>query len=133
MLNELIQRFPYQFKDNIGICIARGWDPLFTKLCEDIDAVTNDDPHGLHYGFHWTQVKEKFGTARLYWAIAGPRERCNALINVAQNQIDEICIICGTEPATIDYRGGYLLNLCEHHTKQRKADPESLESPWDFD
>lgn len=55
MLKELSHRFPYQFKDNdtIAIDVARGWAPLFTKLCEDVDAITNDDPSGLHYGFHW--------------------------------------------------------------------------------
>jgi hypothetical protein len=51
MLSELKQRFPYQFEGkNIGISIARGWDSLFTKLCEDIDAITHDDPRGSHYG-----------------------------------------------------------------------------------
>jgi len=134
MLTELKQRFPYQFKGkNIGISIARGWDSLFTKLCEDIDAITSHDPRGLHYGFHWIQVKEKFGTARLHWEISGPRERCNALVHAAESQIRKICIICGTAPANIDDTGSYLLNLCEHHAKLRKADPQSLESPWPLD
>jgi hypothetical protein len=134
MMNELKQRFPYQFEGkNIGIDIARGWDSLFTKLCEDIDAITGDDPRGLHYGFRWVQVKEKFGTARLHWEISGPRERCYDLVQAAQSQMGRICIICGTAPANIDDTGRYLLNLCEHHTKQRKADPESLESPWALD
>lgn len=134
MLSELMQRFPYQFEgNNIGIGIARGWNALFTKLCEDVDAITNDDPRGLHYGFHWVQVKEKFGTARLHWAISGPRERCIDLVQAAQRQIGEICIICGATPANIDHTGGYLLNLCEYHAKQRKADPKSLESPWALD
>lgn len=135
MLNDLMARFPYQFKDqeSIDICVARGWALVFTKFCEDLDAITNDDPRGLHYGFHWTQVKEKFGVARLHWEVSGPRERSNALISAAQRQLSEICIICGTAPANIDHSGGYLLNFCEHHTKQRKVDPEALESPWDLD
>jgi hypothetical protein len=130
MMNELTQRFPCQFKNHIGISIARGWESLFTKLCEDIDAITSDDPRGLHYRFHWVQVKEKFGAGRLHWEICGSRERCNALVSAAQSRTIRICIICGAEPANIDDSGGYLLNLCEHHTKQRKSDPESLESPW---
>jgi hypothetical protein len=134
MLSELKQRFPYQFEgENTGIRIARGWDSLFMKLCADIDAITSDDPRGLHYGFHWSQVKEKFGTARLHWEISGPRERCNALVQAAQSQMGQICIICGTAPANIDDTGRYLLNLCELHAQQRKADPQSLESPWPLD
>jgi hypothetical protein len=130
MLKELSQRFPYQFKNHIGISMAQGWVPLFTKLCEDVDAITSYDPRGLHYKLNWVQVKEKFGTGRLHWDIAGSREQCNALVNAAQSRTTKICIICDTEPAVPDDSGGYLLNLCEHHTKQRKSDPQSLESPW---
>jgi hypothetical protein len=133
MLNELIQRDPYQFKSHIGISIARGWGPLFTKLCEGVDAVTRDDPRGLHYRFHWIQAKEKFGAGRLHWEISGFKARCNALVNAAQSRTTKICIICGAEPAMPDDSGGYLLNLCEHHTKLRKSDPASLGSPWDLE
>ena len=72
-IHALEQRFAYQFKDNIGIDIARGWADGFVKLCEAIDAETASDPTGQHYGFHWRQVKEKFGTARLYYRMDGTR------------------------------------------------------------
>lgn len=58
---ELQARFPYMFEgDNIGIDIARGWMLGFQKLCEQIDELLGADKRG----FHWTQCKEKFGSAR---------------------------------------------------------------------
>lgn len=70
-IHTLKKRFPYQFQSNIGIDIARGWAETFVQLCEAIDEVTRQDPQGRHYGFHWRQVKEKFGTARLYYRMDG--------------------------------------------------------------
>lgn len=65
---QLKARFPYMFAgQNIGFEFYRGWFPVFAKLCEDIDALLGDDK----LGFHWEQIKEKFGSARFYWAMKG--------------------------------------------------------------
>ena len=65
-LEELQVRYPYMFeKRHLGIRVARGWMGVFTQLCQDIDNLLGDDKQG----FHWTQVKEKFGTARFYWSL----------------------------------------------------------------
>jgi hypothetical protein len=63
---QLKARFPYMFAgENIGFSFSRGWFPLFQKLCEDIDALLGDNKQG----FHWVQLKEKFGSARFYWKM----------------------------------------------------------------
>ncbi len=73
---QLKARFPYQFGGhNIGISVARGWFPAFAQLCADIDHLLGDDKRN----FHWTQVKEKFGSARYYWAM----DRRNPYVNVS--------------------------------------------------
>ena len=59
-------RFPYQFSGkHIGISTARGWFPIFEQLCFDIDQLLGEDKRS----FHFTQVKEKFGSGRAYWAL----------------------------------------------------------------
>jgi hypothetical protein len=65
---QLKARFPYMFEgEHIGLLFCRGWFPLFTKLCEDIDTLLGPDKRG----FHWVQLKEKFGSARFYWEMEG--------------------------------------------------------------
>jgi hypothetical protein len=69
---QLKQRFAYMFEgDNIGISIPKGWMPEFAKLCEQIDELLGQDK----CGFHWTQCKEKFGSARWYWTMQGERKQ----------------------------------------------------------
>lgn len=66
--NQVQARYPYMFAGkHIGISIERGWIEIFAKLCDDIDELLGSDKRG----FHWTQCKEKFGSARWYWALSG--------------------------------------------------------------
>lgn len=65
---QIEARYPYMFSGwNIGISIPRGWISIFEKLCNEIDDLLGSDKGG----FHWTQCKEKFGSARWYWEMAG--------------------------------------------------------------
>lgn len=67
-LKDLQARYPYQFKDpELGIAMAKGWVVVFAQLCADVDQVLGQDKRG----FHWSQVKEKFGSARFYFQFAG--------------------------------------------------------------
>lgn len=67
-LKDLQSRYPYQFKDpELGISMAKGWVVVFAQLCADVDQVLGQEKRG----FHWSQVKEKFGSARFYFQFAG--------------------------------------------------------------
>jgi hypothetical protein len=129
---------------NIGLSIARGWMPMFEVLCEDIDTLLGDDKHG----FHWTQLKEKFGAARFYWSMQGMRSitridviselgvvtpivgRGQAARGAAtlQEQITELVDIASDktqhscivcgESGTVNRDGGWVLILCEEHARQ---------------
>ena len=69
---KLMQRFPYMFSGhNLGISIAKGWMPVVTKLCEDIDTLLGKDKQG----FVWVQIKEKFGSGRFYFRLVGRRSK----------------------------------------------------------
>jgi hypothetical protein len=65
---QLKDRFADMFAgQNIGFSFYRGWFALFENLSHDIDALLGQDKRG----FHWVQLKEKFGSARFYWAMKG--------------------------------------------------------------
>lgn len=65
-MDAIRARFPYQFAgESIGTSVPKGWAPGFARLCADIDAALGDNKHG----FHWIQLKEKFGSARFYYAF----------------------------------------------------------------
>lgn len=62
-VRTLKARFPYQFEGaRLGLYLCAGWMGLFEKLCEDVDQLLGADKRG----FHWDQVKEKYGSARFY-------------------------------------------------------------------
>lgn len=63
-LSDLEERFAYMFASpNLGLDIYRGWLPDFIDACEQIDVVLGGDKRG----FHWRQIKEKYGFARYYF------------------------------------------------------------------
>lgn len=67
-LKDLQARYPYQFKEpELGISMAKGWVVVFAQLCADVDQVLGPDKRG----FHWSQIKEKFGSARFYFQFKG--------------------------------------------------------------
>lgn len=67
-LKDLQARYPYQFSEpRLGIAMAKGWVVVFAQLCADVDHALGQDKRG----FHWSQVKEKFGSARFYFEFAG--------------------------------------------------------------
>lgn len=140
---QLKAKYPYMFAgENIGLEFYRGWFALFEKLCQDIDSLLGPDKRG----FHWTQLKEKFGSARFYWAIKGHKQtlhvnvitetevieltptrrndgslasQIDALVRQATAQTRSRCIVCG-EAATLDEYESYFLVLCERHARQRR-------------
>ena len=61
---QLRAKYSYQFNGrNIGFGFYKGWFSILVKACEDIDQLLGAEK----YGFHWVQIKEKFGTVRMYW------------------------------------------------------------------
>ena len=65
-VQELVARFPYMFAgNNIGLSFYKGWFGLFAEMCEDVDAALGSDKRG----FKFSQIKEKFGSARFYWTM----------------------------------------------------------------
>ena len=155
--NELEAKYPYMFQKDkhIGINIARGWFPMFSELCAEIDHQLGDDKQG----FFWRQVKEKFGSGRFYYAFGSTKQpmridivgddgvmsfkaeskprkptsekqqiqkRIGEMISKAEALTHSTCIVCGRTPAQVDGTNGYLLVLCDMHAKQRKQNDNSV-------
>lgn len=154
---ELVDRFPYMFNGkHIGISIARGWMPLFENLCVQIDAILGEDK----LGFHWRQVKEKFGSGRFYWkanlyepvsidligpdgvlCLQGAEVHEDPLVNDRLDQIrklvsevsqatSEVCIACGKSPAKATVNNGYYLVLCAEHATKWQHGADLSSGIW---
>lgn len=145
---QLKSRFPYMFSGpDIGISISRGWMPIFEQLCEDIDRCLGADK----MDFHFTQCKEKFGSARWYWAMKGnePSIKIDIISDMGvvmalsrtqksgnerfdlSRQIDALvqaatvktqqACIVCGAPGAPDRHTGWVLLLCPLHAKQRQS------------
>jgi hypothetical protein len=125
-------RYPYQFAgEQISMSYARGWFHLFSHLCADIDEALGEDKRG----FHWTQVKEKFGAARLYFKLAPgvsdeePElvQRLLSLKNAVEASSQKTCVACG-RPGRIYPDMGWMLAVCDLHHQAHAAG--TLGSIW---
>lgn len=117
---ELKKRFPYQFDGpHIGYSFATGWFPIFAQLCIDIDHVLSPDKHG----FHWEQLKEKFGVARWYASLRKAKSPedddihsvVRKLIEGATSEARRACIVCGKDAKPYVSPSRYVLQMCENH------------------
>jgi hypothetical protein len=120
---RLVREFPYFFRDYKGdfriTCMAwgmshgDGWFPTFYKLNVDIAAhletlkLTNQHVPD----FYWSQVKEKYGTAR--WYYNGGDDTISGLVSDAEGKTEEICEQCGA-PGQLRGNGWYY-TACEDH------------------
>lgn len=101
-LKDLQARYPYQFKDpELGISMAKGWVVVFAQLCADVDQVLGQDKRG----FHWSQVKEKFGSARFYFQFKGRKPDLRLDIQMPGGVLSQVVPI-GQE-APIDQDRGF--------------------------
>lgn len=145
-LKEIKALYPYQFGGkHLDQSIAKGWLPEFAELCKNIDELLGENKRG----FHWVQLKEKFGSARYYWSIKGKRDSVRVdlispkkLVSYEtsppgskgqpQSLFDLLTeLISSAEartrdhcivcgaPGKIDQKEGYVLVLCDMHAKQR--------------
>jgi hypothetical protein len=132
--------YPHQFAKPLrsgAFEFARGWLAIFVHACEEIDALVRVDKY--RHRLRWVQIKEKFGTLRLYWKARGmqgmridiitdagvlslvPRPeakgrdglvatRITQIVRSAEEESERTCMVCGT-PGTIR-QGGWVLTLC---------------------
>lgn len=127
---QLVREFPSFFRDYKGdmrvTCMAwgmehgDGWFKLFYELNQKIDKYLKlfkkkDRPY-----FCWSQVKEKYGTAR--WYYSGGDEIVSDLVKLAENATHNTCERCGEWGKT---RGKvWYYTSCNEHAKSGDKDED---------
>jgi hypothetical protein len=120
---DLLNRYPDLFQPHGDPPTAQGWPSvndgwrdLLERACVRIRAAVLVDGGT----FHATQIKEKFGSLRLYWegslsqkALAIVEEA----VDLAEARSSCTCEICG-EPGVL-YGGGWMTTRCEAHAEGR--------------
>lgn len=102
----MTQPTPNQIPDWISQ-VGKGWAPLLRDLHEKLSKL---DP-----GYRVSQVKEKFGSLRVY-AVGGSNmvnsDLFQQMINEAERQSETVCENCGA-PGEILPTPGWYLCLCD--------------------
>lgn len=120
---ELIARYPYMFEGrNIGLTFYKGWVSIIANACEKVDSLLGDKKHG----FRFVQIKEKFGSARLYYEFgdsegvsdeqyAGVRDA----ISEAEGLTNTSCQVCGANVPDDASGDGWIRTLCAEHSLEK--------------
>lgn len=145
-IDSLKKRFPYQFERlRAQSEIYPGWLPALTRACELVDQALGVDKRG----WHWTQIKEKFGTARFYYRFGDSGqphlrlelltdrgtvrlslptatqgeldERISYIVAAAEEWTADKCMVCG-RPAEVRLYDGWLATLCGEHRRKDAED-----------
>jgi hypothetical protein len=92
-----------------------GWQDLLERACARIRAAVQADGGT----FKFTQIKEKYGTARLYWEGTLSPE-ADALVeeitDLAEARSACTCEVCGAE-GCLHRSGGWLMTRCAAHAQ----------------
>lgn len=88
-----------------GIECGDGWFDLLHKMCLDIQAL---NPHD---DFKFLQIKEKFGTLRVY-VISATQDDVYSIIDAAEEASANICEDCGVKDGVTVEGPGWIRALC---------------------
>lgn len=117
-----------------GIEIGPGWLPVvfeFLGFCEDLQQKTGK-------AVSISQIKEKFGTLRIYCNLPCESMEEHIIETLFELQSSQICDICG-EPGRLGNETGYWCTRCENHRNLkdreaiRKAELLCLERLLDYE
>lgn len=119
--DDLTQRYPLALADMRTDApeaawwfeCAEGWRPIILELLERLEAEIAAQPAAERDAFRVVQVKEKFGTLRVYLAGQGT-ERMEAAIHSAEQASSKTCEVCGA-PGELRSRNRWMLTRCQKH------------------
>lgn len=118
--DEIVDKHKDHFSNcYCGYSCGPGWWPLIDGLSETIKQLDIK-------GFEYHQIKEKFGTLRIYWAINPETddphlrkkyELVGAMVRVLEQSSVNICEDCGKNGKA--QKGGWIKTLCDECEKER--------------
>lgn len=129
---HLVDMFPSFFRDYGGdprqTCMSwgcthgDGWLEILVSLCENIEEECEKDAEAKK-NFKFSQIKEKFGTLRVY--TRGGNKAIYDLILDAEKESAKVCEYCGIRDETIATKGtigqfGWIRTLCQNCRAQQK-------------
>ena len=65
------------------------------------------------------QIKEKFGTARIYYNTEGQDDYIDGLVSMAESMSKTTCEECGNAGTIGNHSGGWIKTLCDEHSAAR--------------
>jgi len=102
-----------------GISVGDGWRHIIKGLCvmmtEDSHVVRSSADEEISDTVSFTQIKEKFGTLRIYTLNAS--EAQHSFVSFAEEMSRHVCEECG-KPGKIR-SGGWIRTLCDEHASQK--------------
>ncbi|WP_240543261.1 hypothetical protein [Bradyrhizobium canariense] len=123
----LVEAYPDLFRPPVSIPegaqgwpeAADGWQDLIERACQRIRAALSEGDR-----FHFQQIKQKYGTLRIYWTgrlSAATEHRVLEVIDLAEARSACTCELCGNEGSL--YRsGGVLMTRCAEHSQGRQVE-----------
>lgn len=110
---ELKTKYSYVLDgSNIGNDLYVGWLPTLVAACNAVDKLLGTDKAS----FRFSQIKEKYGSARIYWTSKisdkDVEKAITRLLNDVKKAIESICIVCGA-PAELKKYNSWVACLCD--------------------
>jgi hypothetical protein len=119
---QLLEAYPDLFRPPAGAPEAaqgspecgEGWRDLLNRCCVRIGAALTDGDR-----FRFEQIKEKYGTLRIYWGgrlSQSTKAQVHEAIDLAEARSACCCELCGDE-ARLCRHGGVLMTRCVLHAQ----------------
>ena len=91
-----------------------GWYNIINDLCHNLQGINAD--------IEFSQIKEKFGTLRVYYDNNGEYDTSNVdeLIDYAEKASEDTCEYCGSMVG-VTQTDGWIVTLCKDCMKKYKA------------
>lgn len=129
--DELLQVHPEFFPEKFYFECGPGWFPLIKTLVRRIENIQfNLRWKGKpELEFKFAQIKEKFGTLRIYYDLDCDVEIHNEIsgaVSFAENYSANVCEECGNMGTS--RRGGWIRTLCDKHSAMAGYPEESTSS-----
>jgi hypothetical protein len=103
-----------------GFSHGDGWYNILDELFTDITILLGDT-----YKIDMVQVKEKFGTLRLYYDVnVGTNslsDDIHGLVMEAVKKSSEVCEVCG-KPGQCKNVSGWISTLCDEHRENKEEE-----------